>query len=209
MSGREGSFGSELRPLWHLEDGGRFLNHGSFGACPKPVFERYQEWQLELERQPVEFIGRRSHNLLLEARTALARYLNCDPDEVVYSPNVTTALNVVARSLPLEDGDEILTTDHEYGALDRTWRFMGAKNGSKVVRQTLPLPLDDPDEVVEAVMAAFCALRCAGEKAAPGNSLPSRCGPLPSRSASCGKATNSSSSMPGRCEPWPGYRKAT
>ena len=132
-----------------------FLNHGSFGACPRPVFERYQEWQLELERQPVEFIGRRSHELLRDARTALAAYLGCDPDEVVYSPNVTTALNVVARSLPLKSGDEILTTDHEYGALDRTWRFMCARSGATVVRQALPLPLEDPDEVVESVMAGL------------------------------------------------------
>jgi isopenicillin-N epimerase len=132
-----------------------FLNHGSFGACPRPVFERYQAWQLELEQQPVEFIGRRSHDLLREARTALARYLNADPDEVVYSQNVTTALNVVARSLPLADGDEILTTDHEYGALDRTWRFICERSGATIVRQELPLPLDDPDEVVQAVMAGL------------------------------------------------------
>src|SRR5687767_11584917 len=107
-----------------------FLNHGSFGACPRPVFERYQAWQLELERQPVEFIGRRAHELLRESRAALASYLGCDPDEVVYSPNVTTALNVVARSLPLKEGDEILTTDHEYGALERTWRFICERSGA-------------------------------------------------------------------------------
>lgn len=144
-----------LREQFLLRPDVTFLNHGSFGACPRRVFERYQEWQLELERQPVEFIGRRSQDLLREARTALAGYLRCDPDEVVYSPNVTTALNVVARSLPLKEGDEILTTDHEYGALDRTWRFMCERNGATVVRRTLPLPLDDPDEVVEAVMAGL------------------------------------------------------
>ena len=132
-----------------------FLNHGSFGACPRPVFQRYQEWQLELERQPVEFIGRRAHELLSDSRAALAGYLGCDADEVVYSPNVTTALNVVARSLPLNEGDEILTTDHEYGALERTWRFMCERNGAKIVTISLPRPLDDPDEVVEAVMAGL------------------------------------------------------
>ena len=132
-----------------------FLNHGSFGACPRPVFERYQAWQLELEQQPVEFIGRRSHDLLREARTALASYLNSDPDEIVYSPNVTTALNVVARSLPLAEGDEILTTDHEYGALDRTWRFRCERTGATIVRRELPIPLDDPDEAVEAIMGGL------------------------------------------------------
>src|SRR5438093_12192902 len=103
-----------------------FLNHGSYGACPVPVFERYQAWQREMARQPVEFIGRRLHgpgNLLEEAGDALTAYLGADGDEVVFHPNVTTALNVVARSLPLSEGDEVLGTDHEYGALERTWRF--------------------------------------------------------------------------------------
>src|SRR5437764_6896754 len=75
-----------------------FLNHGSFGACPRPVFERYQALQRELENQPVEFIGRRLRGLLAEARAPLAEYLNAGIDDVVYVNNVTTALNVVARS---------------------------------------------------------------------------------------------------------------
>src|SRR5438874_13351336 len=90
-----------LREQFLLRPEVAFLNHGSFGACPQPVFERYQAWQLELERQPVELIGRRRVELLREARTALAGYLRCDPDEIVYQPNVTQALNIVAQSLPL------------------------------------------------------------------------------------------------------------
>src|SRR5437660_5568229 len=75
-----------------------FLNHGSFGACPKPVFERYQAWQAELERQPVEFLGRRLRGLLGDARAALAAYLHVGVDDVVYVSNVTEALNIAARS---------------------------------------------------------------------------------------------------------------
>jgi isopenicillin-N epimerase len=144
-----------LREQFLLRPDVTFLNHGSFGACPQPVFEKYQAWQLELERQPVEFIGRRRVGLLAEARTALASYLGADADEVVYSQNVTAALNVAARSLPLAEGDEILTTDHEYGALDRTWRFVCERTGAKYVVQTLPYPLDDPHEVIEAIMAGL------------------------------------------------------
>ena len=130
-----------------------FLNHGSFGACPRPVFERYQAWQRELERQPVEFLGRRLRDLLAEARQALATYLGADTEEVVYVPNVTTALNVVARSLPLESGDEILTTDHEYGALERTWTFVGEYRGARLVTRSLPRPMDDSQAVVDAIWA--------------------------------------------------------
>lgn len=142
-----------LREQFLIRPDVTFLNHGSYGACPKPVFERFQAWELELEQQPVEFIGRRRVGLLSEARAALATYLNADADEVVYQPNVTQALNIVARSLPLKEGDEILTTDHEYGALDRTWKFANQKSGARYVVQTLPSPLNDPDEVVEAVWA--------------------------------------------------------
>ncbi|HEV8633683.1 MAG TPA: aminotransferase class V-fold PLP-dependent enzyme [Chloroflexota bacterium] len=132
-----------------------FLNHGSYGACPRPVFERYQAWQLELERQPVEFMGRRSRELMAEARAALASYLRADPDEVVYFPNVTVALNVVARSLRLGPGDEVLLTDHEYGALERTWQFVCEKAGARTVVAPLPTPLDDPDAAVEALLAGL------------------------------------------------------
>jgi isopenicillin-N epimerase len=130
-----------------------FLNHGSFGACPRPVFERYQAWQRELERQPVEFIGRRLPGLLAEARGALGQFLHAEPDDLAYVNNVTTALNIVARALPLRPGDEILTTDHEYGALNRTWTFVSEHRGSRVVTQQLPVPIESPEQIVDAIWA--------------------------------------------------------
>lgn len=126
-----------------------FLNHGSFGACPRPVFQTYQNWQLELERQPVEFLGRRFDALMAEARAALATYVNCHPDELVYVPNATTGLNIVARSLKLEAGDEILTTDHEYGALDRTWTFLAERTGAHYKQHPIPLPVTTHADFVE------------------------------------------------------------
>ena len=142
-----------LRREFLLDPDVVFLNHGSFGACPRPVFERYQAWQRELELRPIEFLGRRVRGLLAEARGALADYLRVGQDDVVYVSNVTTALNIVARSLPLEPDDEVLTTNHEYGALDRTWTFVSEHRQSRVVVQKLPVPIDDPYEVVEAVWA--------------------------------------------------------
>ena len=130
-----------------------FLNHGSFGATPRPVFEVYQQWQRELERQPVEFLGRRAGTLLEEARSALADYVRCRPDEIVYVTNPTTAINLIARSLNLQPGDEILSTDHEYGALERTWRFISKKTGAIFHRQPIPLPVTSRDEIVETFWA--------------------------------------------------------
>jgi isopenicillin-N epimerase len=77
-----------------LENDLIFLNHGSFGACPQPVFEAYQDWQLQLERQPVRFLGRQANDLLAESRSALANYLNTAADNLVYTTNPTTAMNI-------------------------------------------------------------------------------------------------------------------
>jgi isopenicillin-N epimerase len=146
-----------------LDPGIHFLNHGSFGACPRPVFETYQRWQAELERQPVEFLGRRATDLLAESRGALASYLGVAADDVVYFPNPTTAINMVARivtrlaaednrggsSLRLRPGDEILTTDHEYGAMDRTWRYICDQIGARYVQRPIPLPTTTHADFVE------------------------------------------------------------
>ena len=143
----------ELRAQFLLNPEVVFLNHGSFGACPRPVFEAYQRWQLEMERQPVEFLGRRFNDLMRAARAPLAEYLGTAPDNVVYVPNATTGVNIVARSLRLGPGDEILTTDHEYGACDRTWRFLSEKGGATYRAVELPVPLAAPDELVERFWA--------------------------------------------------------
>ncbi|MFN8521593.1 MAG: aminotransferase class V-fold PLP-dependent enzyme [Chloroflexota bacterium] len=144
-----------LRKQFLIRDDVTFLNHGSYGACPRPVFERYQQWQLELEQQPVEFLSRRQRDLLEASRAALGRYVGADADELAYFPNVTTALNVVARSLPLQPGDEILSNDHEYAALDKTWGAVCAERGSSYVVRHLPLPLEDPADAVDVILSGI------------------------------------------------------
>lgn len=141
------------RDLFLLDPKVVFLNHGSFGATPRPVFEKYQWWQRELERQPVEFLGVRFNDLMREARTALAAYVHAGADDLFYVPNATTGLNIVARSLQLNPGDEILTTDHEYGALDRTWRFLCRRSGAVYHAQAVPVPVTSAEAVVEQVWA--------------------------------------------------------
>lgn len=142
-----------LRGLFALRSGVVFLNHGSFGARPWPVIEEYRRWQLELEQQPVEFLGRRFAGLMREARAALAAYAGAQVDDLVFVPNATTGLNVVARSLPLAPGDEVLTCDHEYGALDSTWRFVCARRGASYIRRPVVLPVRSADDIAETVWA--------------------------------------------------------
>lgn len=138
-----------LKPHFLLDPQVTFLNHGSFGATPRPVFHIYQRWQREMERQPVEFLGRRARALLAEARAALADFLGTQADNLVYTTNVTVALNIVARSLKLGPGDEVLASDHEYGALDRTWRFLARRRGFCYRNHPIPLPLTTPAAFVE------------------------------------------------------------
>ncbi len=144
-----------------LDPGIHFLNHGSFGACPRPVFDVYQRWQRELEAQPVEFLGRRVGDLLQESRAALAAYLGTARDDVVYFTNPTTAMNMVARNLfrdrpgwrGLGAGDEIVSTDHEYGALVRTWRYLAAQSGARYVEVPIPVPVSTHADFVERFWA--------------------------------------------------------
>src|SRR6266542_2174041 len=105
---------SFVRELFLLDPDVIFLNHGSFGACPRPVFAEYQRWQLELERQPVAFMQHRLHPELLKARQALGAFINAPADDLVFVDNATWGVNVIARSFPFSAGDELLTTNHEY-----------------------------------------------------------------------------------------------
>jgi isopenicillin-N epimerase len=130
-----------------------FLNHGSFGACPRPVFETYQAIQRELEGQPVEFLSRRVRGLLAEARASLEEHLGARPGTIVFAPNVTHALNIVTRSLELGPGDEVLSTSHEYGAVERAWRFSCEKRGATYVARELPLPAKSAEALVEQLWA--------------------------------------------------------
>ncbi len=143
-----------LRDEFLLDPEVTFLNHGSFGACPRAVFERYQEWQLELERQPVLFLARRVEGLLAEARAALGAYIGADPGDLVFVPNATAGINVAAWPLGLREGDEVLSTNLEYGALDLTWEHVCGDFGARYVRTPISLPVADEDEIVDTLWAA-------------------------------------------------------
>jgi isopenicillin-N epimerase len=132
-----------MRDAFLLDPDIVFLNHGSFGACPAEVFETYQRWQRELERNPVEFLGRRSAGLLRSARERLAGLLGASAADLVFVPNATTGVNTVARSLQLRPGDEVLATDHEYGACDATWQRVCQDAGAHYRRVAIPLPFDE------------------------------------------------------------------
>ena len=134
-----------LKKYFQLDPKYSYLNHGSFGACPHPIFNEREKFQKEIEFQPVSFVESRAIELLDWSRGALSSYLHCDKDDVVYFPNPTTAMNMVIRSLDLNPGDEVLSSNHEYGAVERTWKFVSKKKGFSYKSIDIPLPFDKED----------------------------------------------------------------
>ena len=137
------------RGEFQLDPGLVFLNHGSFGAVPMEVERAATALRAAMERNPVEWLGRRSDELLSAARRRLGAFLGAPPDDVVFFPNPTTAVNMVVHSLRLEEGDEVLTTDHEYGACMRTWRKWCEETGAVLVEAPVAVPITDENAVVE------------------------------------------------------------
>ncbi len=143
-----------LRELFHLQEGLVFLNHGSFGACPKPVFKTYQDWQLTLENQPVAFLDQERGLLdnMKAARVAVAKELGANEQDIVGVENATAGLNAIARSQELTPGDEILTSNHEYNALENTWRFVADRTGAKIVVADIAIPLRSEDQFTSSIL---------------------------------------------------------
>ena len=140
---------STLREQFLLRPDITYLNFGSFGACPKPVFEQYQQFQLELEQEPVQFITNTGLQYVKNAREALGNYLDADADDLVFVTNPSYAVNIIAKSFALGAGDEVLTTEWEYGACDRTWQYYCDKAGARYIKQPIRLPLQGQDDFVE------------------------------------------------------------
>jgi isopenicillin-N epimerase len=145
---------SELARHWLLDPAITFLNHGSFGACPRPVLEVQREWRDRLEAEPVRFLARELGGGLAAVRDKLGGFIGADPDDLAMVTNVTAAANAVLRSLQFQPGDEILATDHEYNAILNVIRHVAARDQARVVVVPLPFPAVSPDDVLERIVAA-------------------------------------------------------
>lgn len=143
-----------LRAHWQLDPDVVFLNHGSFGACPRAVLEAQAQLRERLEAQPVRFLQRELEPLLDAARAELAAFLHCEADDLVFVQNATAGVNAVVRSLDLKPGDELLTTNHDYNACRNVLIEAARRSGATVVVAQVPFPLADDGEVFDAIMDA-------------------------------------------------------
>lgn len=138
---------SPWRSLWTLPDDVSYLNHGSFGPSPRVVQESFLKWSGRLESQPMNFFLREMEPAFEEALSVLAKFVGTSRSHLVFVDNATFGMNVVARSVELDRDDEVLVTDHEYGAVTRLWKRRCQEVGARVVTQELPSQFVDRDEV--------------------------------------------------------------
>jgi len=132
-----------------------YLNFGSYGACSKKVFERYQQFQLELEQEAVQFITVNGLRYLQESRKALGQYINAQEDDLVFVPNPSHAVNIIAKSFPLKPSDEVLATNVEYGACDKTWSYYCKKKGAIYKRHPIRFPVESKEDFIEQFVSGI------------------------------------------------------
>jgi len=143
---------SSWRTLWALDPNVRFLNHGSFGACPKVVIDAQRDWQLQLESQPVAFFERDCREPWEKARAALATFVGARADDLVFLSNATTGVNTVLRSLDFSPGDELLVTDHAYNACANALKFVAKCANVSIRTARIPFPIESADQAVDAIL---------------------------------------------------------
>ncbi|HSM01721.1 MAG TPA: aminotransferase class V-fold PLP-dependent enzyme [Acidimicrobiia bacterium] len=146
-----------LSDHWLLDPDVTFLNHGSFGACPRAVLDHQQGLRERMERDPVSFFAVDYDGLLAEAVAASAAFVGADPAGYAFVPNATTGVNVLLRSLPLDEGDEVLVTDHEYEACALALEAVAAETGAIVRTVRIPPPVEGPEAVTGAILDAVTA----------------------------------------------------
>jgi isopenicillin-N epimerase len=134
-----------LRSKFILDREITFLNHGSYGSCPKPVFEAYQKYQTDLEIHPIKFMQEDVYRLLEISRESLSHYINCDKDDLIFVSNPTQAVGNVIHNISVNINDEILSTNLEYGACDRMWTYDSEQKGYKYIQAEITLPIEDKE----------------------------------------------------------------
>ncbi|MFM1830150.1 MAG: hypothetical protein RLZZ558_490 [Planctomycetota bacterium] len=143
----------ETRAAFMVDPSLVFLNHGSFGAVPRSVRDAQAHWMERLERDPIEWIGRRIHEELARVRERVGALVGCDGSELGLVTNATEGVNAALSAIPLRPGDELLCTDHVYNAVLQAMHHRAAASGARVVVVPVPLPTPGMDAMRRAILA--------------------------------------------------------
>jgi len=143
-----------MREAFVLDPEITFLNHGSFGACPRAVLAHQAHLRERLEAEPVRFFMREFEDGVQRSREALGAFTGARPDDLVFVTNATEGVNAVVRSLDFAPGDELIVTNHAYNACANAVRYAAERAGAKVVVAEVPFPITGPQQVVDTVLAA-------------------------------------------------------
>jgi isopenicillin-N epimerase len=145
----------DLRGQWMLKPGTFFLNHGSFGALPRVVFDAQNAWRQRIEAEPVEMIGRRMNDFLDAAKIPIGKQFGMNPADFGFVTNATDGINAVLRSLSLSPGDELLTTNHVYHAIRQAMKLIARQVGATCREISIPTPVKSSDEIRDIVLNAI------------------------------------------------------
>ena len=144
---------SNLSEFWDLNPSIVFLNHGSFGACPKAVMDHQFQLRKELESDPIQFLDVKAKELWAESIQILSEFINADKEGLTFVPNATSGVNTVLRSLDLKPNDEILVPDHSYQACWNAVDFVTKRVGAKTAVVPIEFPIESPEQVTKAILS--------------------------------------------------------
>ncbi len=148
---RSARFGAGIKDRFLLDPDCTHLNHGSFGAIARPVYDAADTMKRRIEFQPSRFMMEEYPNLVRDNAAALGRFLGARAEDIVFVDNATQAANAVLRSLVFMPGDEILTTSFIYNAVCKTLQFVAERAGARVVPVDIAFPVETPFDIVDAV----------------------------------------------------------
>ncbi|MBI4552064.1 MAG: aminotransferase class V-fold PLP-dependent enzyme [Candidatus Latescibacteria bacterium] len=151
----EEAYWAGLRHALMLDPTVTYLNNGSFGPCPKIVFDVVVESMRRLQSQPFQQFLREIPQAVRASKEKLGAYVGANPDDFAFVMNLTIGMNMVAGGLDFERGDEILTTDQEYGAVNNCWNYLAERQGLTIARVAIPSPPESEDQIVDIVASGI------------------------------------------------------
>lgn len=146
---------TSIRELWDIPTGLTYLNHGGYGYAPRAVLEAKARYFAEISANPMGMFCHELEDRLVPIRDSMADFVGAGRGDIVLNENATYGVNVVATSLKLKPGDEVLLTEHEYGAVFNIWRRACAESGATLVTADMPWPLEEEGQIVDAITAAI------------------------------------------------------